>query len=319
MKASDGVNAGSADFIISASASLSQTKGSAGIEITISGNGFGASKLITITCAGVQVGITTTDANGNFSGKFTVPSLATGTYKVTVSDGVNTGSADFTISTSVSLDQTTGYVGFELSVSGIGFTGKVTIKYDDVEVATTTAGANGAFSATFSVPASASGDHTITVSDNTNTIQTTFTMESEAPPVPALLLPEEDEKAKAEAYLDWKDVTDPSGVTYILQIATDEDFTKESIVLQKEALSDSEYTLTKEEELESTKKEAPYYWRVKVVDAASNESAWSTPGSFYVGFSFGLPDWAKYTLMVLGAVLIGVLGFWIGRRTAYYY
>lgn len=57
-------------------------------------------------------------------------------------------------------------------------------------------------------------------------------------------------------------------------------------------------------------------------DGASNVSAWSTPGSFYIpqlGLSLAMPGWLIYTLVGLGAVLIGFLGFWIGRKTAYSY
>ncbi len=125
-------------------------------------------------------------------------------------------------------------------------------------------------------------------------------------------------KAKAEAYFDWQDVTDPSGVTYTLQIATDESFPANSIVLEKTGLTQSEYTITREERLKSVSKEAPYYWHVKAVDGASNESQWSGAGSFYVGFSLSLPQPVIYTLFGVGALLLGIFGFWLGRKTAYY-
>jgi hypothetical protein len=94
-------------------------------------------------------------------------------------------------------------------------------------------------------------------------------MESEAPPMPMLLLPEVATTTEAEAYFDWEDVKDLSGVTYTLQIASDKDFT--TIVLEKKGLTNSEYTITEEEKLEPAEKEA-YYWRVKAVDSAFNES-----------------------------------------------
>ena len=318
VEASDGTYTGSASVAATASFSLGQTTGHVGDEVAVSGTGFTANQAVTITFATVQVKIITTDATGSFSGKFAVPASVSGTYNVVASDGVNTGSTDFTILISTSLSQTTGNVGSEITVSGVGFTGTVIIKYDEIEVATATADATGAFSAIFAIPASAGGDHIVTASDGVNTIQTTFVMESAAPLAPEPLLPEADSKAEAEAYFDWEDVSDPSGVTYTLQIATDENFTEGSIVLEKKGLTESEYTITKKEKLESTKKEAPYYWRVKAIDGAANESAWSTLGSFYVGFVLALPDWAKYTLMGVVAVLIGLLGFWLGRRTAYY-
>jgi len=123
-------------------------------------------------------------------------------------------------------------------------------------------------------------------------------------------------KAEQPVVFDWQDVTDPSGVTYTLQLARNENFT--DIVLKKE-LTQSKYTMTEAEELESTKKDEPYWWRVKATDGATNESGWSGAGSFYVGFVFALPDWAIYLLMGVGGLLLFFIGFFVGRRTGYAY
>jgi len=306
-------NTGDVEFTIAASINITPTVGSVGTELSVTGTGF--SGTVTIKYDGVGIATATADVSRAFSATFSVPASTLGDHTVTASDVTSEASATFTILTSVGLNQTTGNIGTELTITGAGFSGTVTIKYDGVEVAIAAAGANGVFSAIFTVPTSDAGAHTVTASDNTNTVQITFIMESKAPAAPEPLLPEADGKAKAEAYFDWDDVTDPSGVTYTFQIASDADFT--TIILEKEALTNSEYTLTKEEKLASTQKEAPYYWRVKAVDGASNESAWSTLRSFSVGFSLDLPDGAKYALMGVGALLIGLFGFWVGRRTAY--
>ncbi len=323
IEASDATYRASADFDVLIVAALSTTSGYVGNEVTVSGTGFAANRTITITLAGVQVGTTTTDAKGSFSGSFLVPSHASGTYNVKISDGVNIKETEFTILISASLSPATsqsspGHVGIELTVSGIGFepNGTVIIKYGGVQLATATADDAGVFSVIFNAPYSTGGSHTITASDGTNTRQFTFVMESKAPPIPPLLLPEMDTKAKSEAYLDWDDVNDPSGVTYTLQIASDADF--EDMVLEKIGLIDSEYTITKEEKLESVSKKEPYYWHVKAIDGASNESDWSAAGSFYVGFIFNMPQWVIYLLFSLGMLLFGYIGFIIGRRTAYY-
>ena len=116
---------------------------------------------------------------------------------------------------------------------------------------------------------------------------------------------------------DWGDVTDDSlPVTYTFQLAKDKNFT--DIVLDEE-LTISEYTMSEEAELESTKKEAPYWWRVKATDGAANVSEWTTPGSFHVGFVFAMPTWAIYLLIGLGGLLLFVIGFWLGRRINYAY
>jgi len=321
VKASDGTYTGSASFTSSATFSIGKTEGYVGDEVEVSGDGFAAKQTVIITFDTELVKTFVTDDTGSFSGKLKVPALVTDTYTIIASDDVNTAAAEFTVLVLVGaeLSQTTGNVGTELTISGVGFSGKVIIKYDDVQITTATAEADGTFTATFTVPVSVGGDHDITASDGTNTVQTVFVMESEAPSAPKLLLPEMGSKSEGEVSFDWGDVNDPSGVTYIFQVATDNDFTKSSILLEKPGLTDSEYALTKEETLESTKKEHPYYWRVRAIDGAANEGEWSTPRSFYVGFSFTLPNWAKYTLMGVVALLIGFIGFLVGRRSAYHF
>jgi hypothetical protein len=78
--------------------------------------------------------------------------------------------------------------------------------------------------------------------------------------------------------LDWGDVSDVSGVTYQLQIDDSLDFAPLSLVLSKPALTASGYTLTAGEALPA----GAYYWRVRAVDGAGNESAWSMVPSFTV-------------------------------------
>ena len=138
----------------------------------------------------------------------------------------------------------------------------------------------------------------------------------EAPPTPVLLLPEDNTKAEAEAHFDWEDITDPSGVTYTLQVATKDNFAASYIVLEKTGLTDSEYAVIEGEELEPSSKEAPHYWRVKAVDGASNESEWSAVRSFYVGSSFTLPNTARNVLIGLGVAGAGFFGFWLEHGNA---
>lgn len=319
---------------------VSPTSGAAGDEVTVSGTGFRTTRSITITFDGVTVTTSPTSVSTNTLGSFsnaifTVPAGVNDTYEVKASDGFYTDSVDFTIVAGVTISPITsqtspGHVGDEVTVSGTGFliNHQVTITYlsESITVATTNANANGAFSATFEVPASEGGEHTITATDGTNTITSIFIMESTPPSTVYPQLPLMDSKLKDWRF-DWCgdatdltiEVTDPSlPITYTLQIATDDQFTTESIVLEKTGLTESEYTLTSEERLPSVKKEAPYSWRVRAIDAASNESGWTGTGSFYVGFIFNMPTWLIYTLFGLGALLLGVLGFWLGRRTAYY-
>ena len=308
-------NSDKADFKVIPSIILGPSSGAIGSKVTVSGTGFGYKSYVSIYFDKAEVAIDRTDKYGSFEVTFDVPVMQPGTYDIEAEDrDDNTDKTGFTISAGVNLSQYTGNVGTTLTVSGMGFIvgGTVTINYDDVQVATEKIGEYGSFEVTFDVPASIGGIHTITASDGTNIVKRMFTMESEAPPTPTLLLPEDDSETEAEAYFDWEDVDDPSGVTYTFQIATDADFNY--IALEKDDLTSSDYLITKEERLLPTKKEAPYYWRVKAIDGASNGSEWSTSGSFYISSSFVMPSGAKYALIAIG---VGFLCFWLGRRTAY--
>jgi len=317
VSASDGTYEASADFTATATASIGETEGYPGDEITISGTGFAASATIIIYFDGDKVETAQTDSNGSFSTTFFVPPCLSGTYKVKVSDGINEIEFDFTVELDMQLDKTSGHVGTELTVSGVGFFGIVTVKYDDTEVAKATVQTDATFRATFNAPASKHGPHDITVSDGSNTLEAIFIMESTTPPVPQPLLPEMEVKVEPVTYFDWEEVTDDSlPVTYTLQIASEPYFIL--MVLEKTGLTDSDYTLTEAEKLEKVSKETPYYWRVKATDAASNESDWTSAGSFYVGFAFDLPQWGIYALMGLGGVILFFIGLWVGRKTSYY-
>jgi hypothetical protein len=179
-------------------------------------------------------------------------------------------------------------------------------------MATAISDANGDFTASFLIPESVAGNHTITASDGTNSMQVPFYMESQAPQIPLPLLPSLGEKADALTVFDWANVNDASGVTYTLQLATRDDFALSSMVLVKEGLTSSEYTLTDEEKLPSRSAGEPYYWRVNAVDGASNESGWSAPGEFFVGLS--LPNWTVHVWWGLGCFGAGMFGYWLCKR-----
>jgi hypothetical protein len=332
IKAQDySLNYATAIFTVAQKITITPTSGVAGTTVTVTGNGFSPSRTITITYNANLVTTTpttiTTDSTGGFTAiSFTVPAGLAGTYPVEASDGTYGASANFTATIEVTISPVTseaspGHVGDEITVSGTGFkpTSEITITYTSETVRfTTTSDANGAFSYTFKVPKSAHGTHTITAIDTIgNSLQATFIVESTAPAIPEPLLPAADGKAKSKAHFDWKDVTDDSKpVTYDLQIASDADF--KTILRDKPGLDTSEYTLTEEEKLESTKKDTSYYWRARAVDAASNASAWTTSRAFRVGFILGLPELTggvQYGVIGAGVLFLFFLGFWVGRKT----
>jgi len=322
-----------AEFSVKPKIILDPAQQAAGGEVIVTGTGFGEKEVITITLDGDKISTTpvilNTNRRGSFSASFLAPSRESDTtIKIEAGEAVfgqirNGAEAQLTIVAGIRSDPVTspaspGYVGMELTVRGGGFIvdTEVTITYSTngevIPVTTARTSASGNFSASFTVPPSVAGSHVIAATDGTSTVTFTFTMESQAPPVLVPLLPGVADTVAAEAYFDWEEVTDPSGVSYTLQVASDADFT--AIVLEKEGLSHSEYTVTEEEKLESTDKEA-YYWRVKAVDGAFNGGEWSPPGLFYVGFSPTLmPGGVWYIFYGLGALLLVILGFWLRKR-----
>ena len=121
-----------------------------------------------------------------------------------------------------------------MTVSGRAFkpNAQVTITYASTPQTLVTAisNANGNFTTSFLIPESAAGSHTITASDGTNSIEVPFYLESQAPQIPLPLLPSLGGKADALAVFDWENVSDASGVTYTLQVATRDDFALPSMV-----------------------------------------------------------------------------------------
>ncbi len=311
------------------------TEGKKGDTVEVTGTGFGGEVGVDISLDGSVVGSGDTNESGSFTASFEVPDIEKGSYELKVEDDDgNEGTAAFTvfIATKVTINPVTtqasaGHVGTDVTIGGVGFEPNtdviITYETTPVVVATTSTDDEGAFSATFKAPKSQSGKHTITASDGINSLTMDFYMESTPPPVPELLLPQIDVKTVSPVHFDWEDVTDDSPpVIYVLQVAIDEDFTSASIVLDKPGLTNSEYTLTEAEKLEPRKKETPYYWRVKVIDSASNESAWSSLSSFYTGGGLGgitLPSWIWYVWVALAAVIAGFIGYWMGKRTATHY
>jgi len=322
-----------AEFTVKSKITIDPTTQTAGKEVNVSGTGFGNRKVITITFDGYEIPTTPEilSANnlGSFNGSCLVPfrdSYGTSTIEA-IDSSCNSAEAQLTVLAGISISPITsstspGHVGTELTLRGTAFTANttVTVTYSNngetIPIDTTSTDDYGSFLLYFTIPPSFAGSHDIIVTDGTSTVTTTFIMESRLPPRPTPLLPKAVSTAEPETHFDWEEVDDISQpITYSLQVASDNDFS--TIVLERKELTTSEYTLTEEEMLASTERKAPYYWRVKAIDGAFNESAWTYPISFYVGVSWtALPGWAWYILYALGAVLLGILGFWLRKRRA---
>jgi len=103
-----------------------------------------------------------------------------------------------------------------------------------------------------------------------------FSIDATAPSRPALVSPADGATLDQFVTFDWSDVSDPSGVTYTLQIDDATDFS--TPVREKTGLTLSTYKLTSSEALPN----GTYYWHVMAVDGTGNPGKWSSRRSFVV-------------------------------------
>ncbi len=309
----------------------------AGELVSLKGYGFAAREYITVYMDDKEVPTVPTfiqtNSLGSFIANLKVPdNIYPGSRILTAKDAkLNTTETKFIILSSPTTDPTTGisltpgtsstspgHVGMELIVEGakfhagtdvsITFSNGKTIKVADAETDNT-----GKFFIGFVVPSVPAGRYTVTASDGSNNMTALFFMESSAPVIPVPLIPKMTDTAEPEAFFNWEGIDDPSGVTYILQIGSDAGF--ENIILEKKDLPNSEYRLTKDEKLESTGNGKAYYWRIKAVDGAFNESDWTPAGLFYINKSSnGGSSWIQYILYGIGVLVLVFLGFWIRKQ-----
>lgn len=320
-------NMANGTFIIAQKISVSPASGVSGTQITVKGNGFDGGKSVTLKYGSNTVAPSTgaiiSDSSGGFSATFPVPAGATGDYTIEAYDGSNLAQVTFSQIAAININLVTtaakpGYVGQEITVTGDGLRPNVTVNIyfasDTTLIGTATTDGNGHFSATIKIPLAAPGDHTITVTDNLTIKAFPFYMESQAPAVPKLVTPKDKDKLADPGTFNWDTVTDPSGVTYTLQVTTDPSFN--GLVIDKKSLTQPSYTLSAQEKLPSNNSNNPYYWRVKATDGTGLDSGWSTAQTFNVGFVLELSPWMYGLLIGLGGILLFLMGFLLGRRVA---
>jgi hypothetical protein len=280
--------------------------------VTIGGTGFAGKGTVSLTYDGSSLTTATADASGAFTATFAIPASAAGAHTLVATDGARNLSFSFTVVPGAKISPDSGDVGTPITVTGSGFIarGQITVRYDAAQVGVLAADSAGSFTFVFDAPASKGGSHSVVASDGSNTVTSAFAMDATPPAVPVLLTPANAEPAEPLAMFQWAGADDPSGVTFSLQVSRDANFGV--LVLDKQGLTGTGYTVSEEEKLVSASKGRPYYWRVKAIDGASNESGWATSQTFTVGLS--LPSWFIHVIYGFAIVLVGLLGFWLGGR-----
>ncbi len=316
-----------ATFTVTPGISVSPAKGKVGSEVVVKGSGFRESERdieILFDSRSVKSGITA-DSDGIFQTTVIVPNAAMGTHDIGAKGQyTSSGSVDeveFEVEPTITIEPLSGNVGTEITVSAAGLPANsaVTVTYDTTTKGTGTTSSDGTLAAiTFAAThtqTTHTADHQVCVVFDSTTLTEIFVMESTAPAKPTLRSPLSGTRigllGKQTPTLSWSVTEDPSGVNYGLQISTTPDFSqilisKSGLVAQGSAIIVSSsgpemtYTLSEAEALPF----GTYYWRVKAVDGAMNDSGWSASNTFKSGL---LPTWALIVVIVLAAVLVAAL------------
>jgi len=127
--------------------------------------------------------------------------------------------------------------------------------------------------------------------------------ESDAPAKPILSSPANGSRVgfigKQALTFQWMVVTESSGVSYKLQITSAPSFVNLTIP-EVSGLTETSYTLPQGQSLPY----GTYYWRVKAIDSAQNDSGWTAPHSFQVGL---MPLWTFIVIVVVIGMLVAAL------------
>jgi len=253
------------------------------------------------------------DAKGSWAVQAEIPLATNGKHSISAYGGAtrqsDVSAAGIIVSPRIEVNPASGNVGQEVALYGAGFgaSQSITISFDGNKTGgPISTDGKGTFNTSFKVPGKTKGgDHLITCLDSSSAVaSTTFKTESSPPKAPVLIAPEAGAKlgqlGSTTVTFRWEPVQDPSGVTYVLELSHSPDFA--GVVLRKEGLSQNEYTVTEAEALAN----GNYFWRVKAIDGAMNESSWSSAQSLIVqGFELSI-----LTIIVIGGLIVLGLIIW---------
>ncbi len=157
-------------FTITPSITLSSSTAQPGAPITVTGTGFGANLVASITIDSVlMTSVPTNPTTGSFSATVTIPPGSSGTHTVAASDTLaNSASATYTIVPTITISPNNVTGGAQATLSGNNFatSSTVTVSIDGVNITTGSTTSTGSFSLSLTIPQGAGGYHTINVIDS---------------------------------------------------------------------------------------------------------------------------------------------------------
>jgi hypothetical protein len=155
--------------------------------VTVNGENFAPGEKVAVRYDGAEVSKAVAGKEGNFQVSFAVPPSTVGEHRIT-SERPSTEKT-FTVAPKLVVESVAGPVGTELKVNATGFAPgrRVSLRYDDREVAKATADNEGSFNSSFNVPPSATGKHKVSTeppsTEQTFSVTPELVMEPLAGPV----------------------------------------------------------------------------------------------------------------------------------------
>ena len=308
-------------FSVTPNVTISSPTVAPGVKVTVKGTGFPADDTGIILFDGKDTGISIeTSKLGSFTAEYTIPDVVRGTHNFKVQttklSSAATVNANFEIKPGIILDPPRPAIGASLTIIGTGFASEkeITIYFDTVQVSKSPkTDVAGKFSYNFTVPETKEKSHTITVTDTAGNKATwELPLENEPPAKSATLEPKDNRFGwfgSEEVTFTWKEVSDTSGVSYIVEVGNNLNFFPLAPGMRKTGITETAATMMIQP--------GTYYWRVKAVDGAGNEGEWAlSPYPFTVGF---FPLWSLIGGALLFLLLFILLIRSFTRRLKEYY
>jgi hypothetical protein len=278
-------------FTVAPAVSINPVSGAVEDDIKISGSGFANNETsIEVTFDGKTLDRNIlADDTGNWTMNSRVPPCSSGPHTVSAAGRITPAAditpATFTTQAVLTVVPRNGNVKDEVRVTGSGFNaGKdFSVSFDNNSIASGSVNESGSFQVIFKAPGGKSGSLAITATDTKGaTASTSFTMETTPPEVPKIASPKDGATVgfmgDTKVSFKWSDVTDPSGVSYEIEVSDQSNFVKS--IFSHAKLASAKYTMTEAEALPN----GEYFWHVRAVDGAGNASEWTPTATVKIGF-----------------------------------
>jgi hypothetical protein len=147
---------------------VTPVKGATGIIVTVAGNNFKASSLITMQFDSSTLTTVTSNSTGGFSQSVTIPPSVAGSHSISVSDGTTSSSKNFNVVSNIAMTPVKGSTGTSVSVTGTGYAASSTVIVTfglSGQVATATTDTSGSFGTSFLVSTVPGGVYQVTATD----------------------------------------------------------------------------------------------------------------------------------------------------------